>query len=328
MSYLAGDFGLSVVNVSDPTHPGIPIYKAAKGTCSGVYILGDYAYLADTQGGLVIIDISDPTHPGIPIIEDRFDGWTHGIFVKGDYAYIGTESVDFAIVHAREMFSPVITEIPNDLSIDFGYTGKNVSWTATDRDAGNYTVELLGTGVVAGPTAWTNGTEISFNISDGLLPGDSIFRITFTDIYDNSVSDSVTVTVRDTMNPEITSTPPDFSVVFGYTEANISWTATDHTPNTYTITLEGTGVVAGPTAWSSGTVVTYDIPVELTIGNYTYTINFIDDSDRSATDSVIMTITQIVPPAIPYGNFYLIFLFVGIISVVLFQTRRNRYHTK
>ena len=203
----------------------------------------------------LIIDISDPTNPGTPFLEGRDDGTAHGVFVKDDYAYMVPGEVGLVIIHVRELFSPIITETPSDLIVDFGYAGKNVSWTATDRDAGNYTVELLGTGVVAGPTAWTNGTEVIFNISDGLLPGDSIFRITFTDIYDNSVSDSVTMTVRDTMNPEITITPPDFSAAFGYTEANISWTATDHTPNTYTITLEGTGVVAGPTAWSSGTVV-------------------------------------------------------------------------
>ena len=327
-AYIGSSEGLSIVNISDPTNPGTPIHKDILGFCRDVHVLGDYAYLASSQQGLVIIDISDPTNPGTPIIEGRDEGSPYGIFVKGDYAYIATGGVGLVIVHARELFSPIITETPSDFTVDFGYTGKSVSWTATDRDAGNYTLELLGTGVVAGPTVWTNGTETTFNIPDGLLPGDSIFRITFTDIYDNSVSDSVTVTVRDIMDPEITNTPPDFSVVFGYTGKNISWTATDHTPNTYTITLEGTGVVAGPTAWSSGTVVTYDIPADLAIGNYTYTINFIDDSDNSATDSVIMTITQIIPPAIPYGNFYLIFLFVGIISAVLLQTRRRRYHTK
>ena len=327
-AYIANDdLGLSIINVSDPTNPGIPIHKATKGNCYGVHVIGDYAYLADTQGGLAIVDISDPTNPGTPIIENRNYGRTLSIFMKGDYAYITTLFVGLVIVYTREMFFPIITNTPSDLNVDFGYTGKNVSWTTTDRDPSNYSLELIGTGILAGPTPWTNGTKITFNIPDGLLPGDRVFKISFTDIYDNTISDSVTMTVRDMMDPIITSTPPDFTVVVGYTEANISWTATDHVPDTYTISLEGSGVVTTATAWSSGTEITYDIPVGLAVGVYNYTINITDNSDHFITDTVTMTVVA-ASAAIPFGNFYLLFLFGAIISLLVIQRRRKNMGIK
>ncbi len=320
--------GLTIINVSDPTNPGIPVHinTPTGATSTGVYINGSTAYLAQGYSGLAAMDISDPINPGIPIYETTGDGWQmfHDVIVKGDYAYIADKYRGLAIVHTREMFGPVITDTPSDLVVDFGYTAESVSWTATDRDPDDYTVELIGTGLVTGPTAWSNGTEVTFNIPDGLLPGDKVFKITFTDIYANSITDSVTMKVRDTMDPVITSTPPDFTIVFGYTEGIISWTVTDHTPDTYTLSLEGSGVVVSPISWSNGTPITYNIPLDLAIGEYNYTANFTDNYNHSVSDTVTMTIIAQGVPAIPYGNFYMIFLFVGLISVIIFQIRKFR----
>ncbi len=130
--------------------------------------------------------------------------------------------------------------------------------------------------------------------------------------------------VNDTMDPVITSTPPDFTIIYGYTEESISWTVTDHTPDTYTLSLEGSGVVVSPASWSNGTPITYNIPLELAIGEYNYTANFTDDYNHFVTDTVTMTIIAQGAPAIPYGNFHLVFLFVGVISVIIFQIRKFR----
>ena len=324
--------GLTMINVSDPLNPGIPthINTVDLGTCKGVYISGTTAYLTQGYAGLIAIDISDPTNPGIPIYETTGDAEQlfHDVFIKGDYAYIADHHRGLAIVHTREMFGPLLTNTPNDLIVDFGYTGESVSWTATDRDPDTYTVELVGTGILTGPTAWSNDTEITFDIPDSLPPGNKIFNITFTDIYSNSISDSVEMEVRDTMDPIIINNPSDFTIIVGYTEESVSWTVTDHTPNTYTLSLEGTGIVAGPTAWLNRTDIMYNIPLDLTIGEYNYTANFTDDYNHSVSDTVTMTIIAQSPPAIPYGNFYLVFLFIGVITVVLSQIRRKRFHTK
>jgi len=76
--YVSGDYaylatrteGLAVINVSDPTIPGTPVYEDTAGDARGVYVSGDFAYVADALSGLAIINVSDPTNPGTPVYED------------------------------------------------------------------------------------------------------------------------------------------------------------------------------------------------------------------------------------------------------------------
>ncbi|NHJ24297.1 MAG: hypothetical protein EAX89_06960 [Candidatus Lokiarchaeota archaeon] len=109
----------------------------------------------------------------------------------------------------------------------------------------------------------------------------------------------VKYTLVEPFAPVITSTPVDFSVETGYTGVSIQWTATDLSPNTYTIALQGSGNVAGPLAWSSGSAITYNVPTGLIAGNYTYTITITDDYGLSVTDSVIMTVEESEPEPQP-----------------------------
>jgi hypothetical protein len=62
--------GLTVIDISDPTSPGTPVYMDTAGYAYGVYVSGDYAYVASGSGGLAVIDISDPTSPGTPVYMD------------------------------------------------------------------------------------------------------------------------------------------------------------------------------------------------------------------------------------------------------------------
>lgn len=326
-AYLAvSSLGFGVVNISDPTNPGIPVYKNMSGYAYDVYVSGNYAYVADRDVAFAIFDISDPTNPSDPLFHtttfSQFD-----VHVSGDYAYIAASFSGLAVVQVRQridMVDPIITNVPNDFFVELGYSGESTSWTATDLNPGTYTVELQGSGVVAGPTSWSSGGAINFNIPDGLDIGAYNFTIFFEDAYDNDDADTVTITIQDTTAPVITDSPNDFTINSSYTEETISWTATDFGPNTYTIDLEGTGVVAGPTAWSSGVAITFDIPEDLSVGDYNYTANFTDGSGHNIIDTVRVTVRQPPPEqAIPYGNYYLIFLVIGIIALVFVQTRRK-----
>ena len=57
--YVSGDYayvadglsGLAVIDISDPTNPGTPVYEDTTGYAQGVYVSGDYAYLADGNSG-------------------------------------------------------------------------------------------------------------------------------------------------------------------------------------------------------------------------------------------------------------------------------------
>jgi len=204
--------------------------------------------------------------------------------------------------------NPVIIDAQSDLSVEYGYTGQSLSWTATDANPSIYTITLVGTGLVAGPTAWSSGVAITYNVPDGvaitynvpdgLTVGEYIYTVNFTDDYDNFVTDSVTFTVEDTTNPVITDAPTDLIVEYDYTGQSLSWTATDANPSIYTITLVGTGLVAGPTAWTSAIAITYNIPDGLAVGDYTYTVNFTDIEGNNVTDSVTFTVEDTTNPVI------------------------------
>ncbi|KKL25530.1 hypothetical protein LCGC14_2404390, partial [marine sediment metagenome] len=180
-----------------------------------------------------------------------------------------------------------------------------------------------GSGVVFGPTPWVNGTEITYIVPVGLAVGEYNYKVNFTDVYDNFVTDTVIMTVKDIADPIITNSTSDFTINPGYTRINISWTAIDQTPNTYTITLQGTDIIFGPSTWSNGTPITYNIPDGLAVGEYNYTVRFTDDYNNYATDTVIMTVKE-DDPAISFGNYYLTFLIIGIILSAIIQKQRNK----
>ena len=58
-AYVAvGDYGLAIIDISDPTNPGIPVYKDTSGDARSVFVAGNYAFVADMSSGLAVIDIS------------------------------------------------------------------------------------------------------------------------------------------------------------------------------------------------------------------------------------------------------------------------------
>jgi len=100
-AYIAEGFSLMVIDVSDPTNPGTPVYEDTTGWARGVYVSGDYAYVADGDSGLAIIDISDPTNPGTPVYEDT-TGYACGVYVRGVYAYVADYSSGLVIINISD----------------------------------------------------------------------------------------------------------------------------------------------------------------------------------------------------------------------------------
>jgi len=323
-AYVADYSGLAVIDISDPTNPGTPIYENTTGNANGVYVSGDYAYVADDFSGLAVIDISDPTNPGIPVYEDT-TGYACGVYVSGDYAYVA-DSSSLAVIQIRkrvDMEDPIISNAPSDFTMEYGYTGQSISWTATDANPDTYTIKLQGTGIVAGSTAWTSGNAIYYNIPDGFGVGSYLYTVNFTDDYGNFITDSVNFTVEeDTTNPVITVSPNNFTVEYGYTGQSISWTATDANPDTYTIEQIETGIVVTSTPWDDNTPVVYNIPDGFTPGVYTFKIIFTDESGNSISNTVTVTINSIPGGAIPFGNTFLLFIGFSVICLIFIKKRQ------
>jgi len=222
---------------------------------------------------------------------------------------------------------PLIINAPDDISLFTDYTDVEISWIATDEDPNIYTIELAGIGIVDGPTSWSSGVAVTYDIPEGLLVGDHFYTINFTDESGNFITDEVKITVQgDVIDPIVTFGTEDYSLANGYTEEFISWIATDENPNTYTIEVQGCGVIAGPIVWYSGVEIHYYLPEELTPGDYFYTVNFTDDAGNFATDTVKLTIQEETTgdaPAIPFGNHFLVFMTISIIALILLQKRKR-----
>ncbi len=89
-----------IINTRPPQESSV-YYEDTTGEAFGVYVSGDYAYVADLESGLAVIDISDPTNPGTPVYEDT-TGWARGVYVSGDYAYVADGPSGLAVIQVRK----------------------------------------------------------------------------------------------------------------------------------------------------------------------------------------------------------------------------------
>ncbi len=70
----------------------------------GLYVVGDYAYVADGWG-LRVIDVSDPTNPqAVGYCFTRY--WAIGVYVLGDYAYIADGDSGLCIIDVSDPTNP------------------------------------------------------------------------------------------------------------------------------------------------------------------------------------------------------------------------------
>jgi len=131
---------LAIIDISDPTNPGLPVYEDTAGTASGVFVCGNFAYVADYGSGLAIIDISDPTNPGLPVYEDT-TGYARDVYVSGDYAYVADYDYGLAVIDISNPTNPEppIYESTTDWALgvyvsgDFAYLGVGSSGLAVIR---------------------------------------------------------------------------------------------------------------------------------------------------------------------------------------------------
>jgi hypothetical protein len=76
------------------------------GFALGVYVSGNYAYVADYTSGLQIIDVSNPTNPTlvgtyVPIV-------ARDVHVSGNYAYVTDDGIGFQIINVSNPTNPTL----------------------------------------------------------------------------------------------------------------------------------------------------------------------------------------------------------------------------
>ncbi|MFQ5980677.1 MAG: beta strand repeat-containing protein [Candidatus Heimdallarchaeota archaeon] len=198
----------------------------------------------------------------------------------------GNFATDMVILAVQDTIAPVIVSSSGNATIEHGSTGNNVTWNATDANAGTYRILQNGSEVANG--SWTSGAFISYNL-EGLVVGEYNFTILVMDAFSNSVTDTLNITVQDTTPPVIASFDANITIVGGSPIVNLAWNATDLNPGTYQIWRNGTEVASG--AWTSGAFISYTAE-GLSAGNYNFTITVTDAFGNSVTESAIVTVTD------------------------------------
>jgi len=246
------------------------------------------SYIIYREG--VVVDSGSWTS-GVPITIN-VDGLTVGSY---NYTIVVTDAsnntaTDTVIVTVEDTTAPAV-DSPADITYEEGTSGHSISWTATDNNPNSYIIYREG--VVVDSGSWTSGVPITVNV-DGLTVGPYDYTINVTDASNNNATDTVIVTVEDTTAPAVDS-PADITYEEGTTGHSISWNATDNNPGSYVIYKDGIEVNSG--SWTSGIPITINVD-GLTVGSYNYTINVIDVYDKSATDTVIVTVEDTTAPAV------------------------------
>lgn len=224
-----------------------------------------------------------------------------------------------------DLFIPTI-EADDDCLI----TGENsytLSWVVADVHPNMYNLTRDGA-VIVSPSSWVNGT-ISYNIGAGSL-SDGIYTFTLwvNDSAGNQNSASILVTV-DSITPTVI--PPE-SLTLSSDNASVlvNWTLADLNPGEYSISFNGTVVVAF-IIWTNGTV-TYNVSLaDLLPGNYTLVITVRDLAGNEITDEIVIVIADEVDDGTEGTGtgeigliIALIILGVGIAGMVVFLIIRSK----
>lgn len=195
---------------------------------------------------------------------------------------------DTVLVTVTDTTDPTI-DSPEDITYEFSSTNNNVIWKA--RDANHDAYVAYHNGSVLETDNW-DGTNITIDI-DGFALGIHNLTLFVNDTSGNSIVDTVFVTVEDTLAP-ILNSPADYEYNEGTTSHNITWEASDASPDEYIVYQNGT-VLTSPT-WDGSDIVVYING--LSSGVYNYTINAVDTSGNSGSDTVLVTVIDVTNPTV------------------------------
>jgi hypothetical protein len=105
-AYVAEGFSLRILDMSNPSAPVSLSSVLVPDIVAGVYVAGNYAYVADRKAGLRIIDVSNPSAP----FEAGFyntPGDAMGVCTSGNYAYVADYGSGLRIINISDPANPV-----------------------------------------------------------------------------------------------------------------------------------------------------------------------------------------------------------------------------
>ncbi|MHA2031572.1 MAG: hypothetical protein ACW99Q_19520, partial [Candidatus Kariarchaeaceae archaeon] len=201
----------------------------------------------------------------------------------------GNNSFDVVIVLVTDDVPPVV-DSPADIFYSEGQTGNEIVWTVSDLSPGVF--DVTKDGIIYNSTnSWVSG-PIIVNV-DTLLKGVYVFNITVFDDSGSSVSDIVLVTVTDIISP-IVSGLSNVTLEQFLESQFVIWNANESYPDYYEVYIDET--LESTISWN-GSEIYFLIDTSI-LGLHNYTIIIYDESGNWGTDTVYITIIDIVNPQI------------------------------
>ena len=133
-AYIGNGGALEILDVSNPASPVSLSRVITPSLVRGIFISGDYAYVANFRDGLRIIDVSNPTS-ATEVGFYNTSGYANGVFVSGNYAYVADGSDGLRIIDINDPTSPVEvgSYVTNGYSIGI-YISGNYAYVADEWD--------------------------------------------------------------------------------------------------------------------------------------------------------------------------------------------------
>jgi PGF-pre-PGF domain-containing protein len=200
------------------------------------------------------------------------------------------------LLSAVDTLLPLINN-PEDQVIEQSIEG-NIAWTITEAQPNMYWVLRNGIEIVP-PACYQSDVNIMVLIEDTLSSGVWNYTIFANDTSGNTTSDHVNITVSDTTPPSITG-PSDHIIEQNATTCHIIWEIIDVNLDTYRILKDGIQVEP-TTHYQNGDTITVDI-ITTTRGIYNYTIIANDTLEHTASNQVIITVQETIPPVISHPD--------------------------
>ncbi len=215
------------------------------------------------------------------------DGLTTGVWNFTIIVYDTNDNTasDTVMVTVYDDTAPVL-DSPDDFEVIEGSVGTMLSWSPFDLHPSNYVIYREDLAVKSG--LWNSSTE-SISISmNGLTLGDWNFTIVVYDETGLSDTDTVIVTVFDGTAPTTTHPDDSYYAVGQGAGFNITWSAFDLHPVSYSILANGSSVKSG--LWnSSGENIFFDVS-GLPIALHNFILAVTDVGGTTAFDTVFVTV--------------------------------------
>ena len=201
---------------------------------------------------------------------------------------------DTIIVTIYESLPPIISG-PNDFVVEENSLHSQeyiIQWNVTDLSPFSYQILVNGTQIVS--AEW-NTSEISVSIGIGQPLGVYNYTLILIDRAGNQAQNSVFVNIFDGTKPEINH-PEDILIQQGELGRTLIWTVYDYHLHNYLVLRNGT-------PWSSGLCNDTECVITVSVdghnlGTYNYTIVVTDVGGNTATDTVLVIVTDGTPPTI------------------------------